>query len=40
MFLLSVSDPDPTYLFDAKPDADPDPDFYLMRIRNRVRLFA
>jgi hypothetical protein len=27
------ADPDPAYHFDANPDADKDPDFYLMRMR-------
>jgi hypothetical protein len=30
--------PDPAYHFDAYPDADPDPDFYLIRIRKRIQV--
>jgi hypothetical protein len=29
-------DQDPAYHFDANPDADPDPDFYWMRMRIQV----
>jgi hypothetical protein len=31
--------PDPAYHFDADPEADPDTDFYLKRIRMRIRIF-
>jgi hypothetical protein len=34
------ADPDLTYHPDADPDADPVSDFYLMRIRVRIRLFT